>query len=440
MFLLAINAVTAGSSDVIITQVIYDSVEPKGEAVEIYNAGQQTVNVSGWLISTENRPTDATIPDDTLIAAGRYYLIADQGWGQAKDAAWPEANHEEAITLTNSDAGVALNNGTGIVDAVGWGDSTNINAGMYEGTPHDGVAQGKSLKRRTDGNGYVDTNNNSNDFIESDPSFSRTLDRSSTSNQNPTSESDQIRVVAVVSGAFPTIDTFRILTDDDDSTNGTQINPIPKRNKTVEVEAVVTHNSGNDYMDAVTLTFNGNDYNMTPTSITATSSSYKGSFNMSHDDAARSYELLVVATDKNNASVNATTNFEYTSLIAMEIDSETLTFAAMPGRTSEIAGDLDENTDTSMTIKNIGNSLLNIRLSGSNLSSSQGVIGVNNIRYTFNGNYSDSLAGDLSESAETKAVGVPIAGNKPVSFKLTVPTGTVPGNYTGTITLMAVGT
>ena len=77
-------------------------------------------------------------------------------------------------------------------------------------------------------------------------------------------------------------------------------------------------------------------------------------------------------------------------------------------------------------------------LSGTNLSGSSNVIDVSNIQYTFNGDYNNSLAGTLSYLPQTKQLGIETVSKQPLSFKLNIPTATVPGNYTGTITLIAV--
>ncbi|VVB81130.1 Lamin Tail Domain protein [uncultured archaeon] len=156
------------SASVVINQVLYDPVatESGGEAVELKNTGSSAVDISDWIIASESSATDATVPDGTILQAGATYLIADEGWGDSKDdKSWRSADHEEKITLGNSDSGIALlSNGT-IMDAVGWGDVEGIEESLYEGSPAALVASGKSLLRTQD------TNDNSKDFIESVADF-----------------------------------------------------------------------------------------------------------------------------------------------------------------------------------------------------------------------------------------------------------------------------
>jgi len=303
---------------------------------------------------------------------------------------------------------------------------------LYEGNAHVGSSEGEVLARVKNGSIYVDTDDNSNDFIAATPDFHNS------SFGKLSFSTGEIIVVAVVEGAFPVINSVEILTDDDSISGGIQINPIPKQNKTVEVESVVSHDSGNDYVKSVVVKIGGSSINTTATAINSTSSVYRAQFNMSYYDSAGNYTVSVMVSDNGGFSTNASASFQYTSLIAMELDTTTLQFAAMPGRSSEILGDNKLSTKTNTTIKNIGNSVFDMELFGTNLSSSNNVIAVNNIQYTFNSDYNNSLAGSLSYSKQTKQIELEAASYKPLSFKLNVPTATTPGNYSGTITLIAV--
>ncbi len=432
LFLMIAKVAAAENSNVIITQVLYDPLnsESGGEAVELYNPTAAAIDVSGWAISTETSLADATIPAGTAIGSGEYYMVADAGWSASRDdLSWPLADYEETITLTNADAGVALSNGTHFIDAVGWGNALNIGSGLYEGTPHEGAGNGEALARIKNGSSYSDSNNNINDFTASAPNFH---------NSSASQSSGKIKVIAVVQGSFPKISSFAIMTDDDATSTGIQINPVPKQNKTVELQAIVSHDNGNGYIQSVAVTAGGRTHNMTPSAINATSSLYAAKFNMSYYEAAGNYTANLTATDKSGFSANAFKVFEYSSMIAMEIDTGSLTFAAMPGTSSEITGDLDESTTANTTIQNTGNSALDVELSGTNLSSGSSIIGVSSIQYTFNGNYNNSLAGTLSYEKQVKSVGITAASKKPLSFRLNVPVATTPGNYTGEITLIAV--
>ncbi len=156
------------SAEVVINQVLYDpiSTESGGEAVELKNEGSSAVDASGWIIKTESSDADATLPDGSIIAPGASFLIADEGWDANKDdKSWRSADHEEKITLGNSDSGIALLSGAEVIDAVGWGDIEGIEGELYEGSPASLVASGMALLRAKD------SDDNSKDFTESAPDF-----------------------------------------------------------------------------------------------------------------------------------------------------------------------------------------------------------------------------------------------------------------------------
>ncbi|MBW3016280.1 hypothetical protein KY309_01585 [Candidatus Woesearchaeota archaeon] len=118
------------------------------------------------MIDTESFLNDAVIPDNTVLAAGGFYLIADAGWDDSKDDdSWRSADFEERITLGNSDSGVALVANGSVVDAVGWGDVEGIEDNLFEGTPAALVSPGRALLRTQD------TDDNSEDFVEAVADF-----------------------------------------------------------------------------------------------------------------------------------------------------------------------------------------------------------------------------------------------------------------------------
>ena len=175
------------------------------------------------------------------------------------------------------------------------------------------------------------------------------------------------------------------------------------------------------------------------TDLNDNNSLYEAEFEMNFYDDPGNYPVNVTVTDKAGFTLNYSMAFEYMTSIAVEIDTSSLEFRAVPGKSSEIAGDSDETTKNNVTIRNIGNSIVDLGISGTNLTGSSGVIDVSNIRYTFNGDYENGMAGSLSPEEETERIGIRAAARQPLSFRLDVPMATSPGNYTGTITLIAIG-
>jgi hypothetical protein len=166
-FLLFLYA-PAVSAGVVIGQVLYDPVgtESGGEAVELRNTGSSAVDISGWVLSTESSAADATIPAGAVLQPGQSFLVADEGWDASKDDSdWKSADYEEKITLGNVDSGIALLSNGSVVDAVGWGDESNIEDNLYEGSPAEMVPAGRALLR------IQDSDDNSGDFVESAADF-----------------------------------------------------------------------------------------------------------------------------------------------------------------------------------------------------------------------------------------------------------------------------
>ena len=155
-------------ASVLIEQVYVNPVgsESGGEAVVIRNAREDIVFLENWTLATQTSKKDATLPAIRLWP-NQTFLIADTGWNEKKDdLLWKEANYEEAITLDNAEGGIALIDTRGtIIDAVGWGDTSNIEPTLYQGMPTRIPPEGKVLFRKE----Y--TGNNAQDFILSDPQF-----------------------------------------------------------------------------------------------------------------------------------------------------------------------------------------------------------------------------------------------------------------------------
>lgn len=160
---------TCVMANVVISQVLYDPIgtESGGEAIELKNIGSSTIDISDWVIATEASATDVKIPQGKFIEPGKTFLIADTGWSTKKDNPdWRNADVEDVMTLGNSDSGIALKDSSGnLIDAVGWGDAEEIKEGLFEGIPAKSVSPGKSLLR------VQDTDDNSEDFIESSANF-----------------------------------------------------------------------------------------------------------------------------------------------------------------------------------------------------------------------------------------------------------------------------
>ena len=438
LFLFLLQIVSA-ANNIIITEVYYDAVNESGsEFVELFNPTNQSIDIGNYLISTETSSADATIPPNTTITPGSYYLVADAGWRAGKDnSTWKNADYEEAITLTNIDAGVALVHNNQTIDAVGWGNPLNINLGLYEGIPAVAVTEGLSLQRKKDANGsYIDTNNNSADFIATYPY------PENSSSATAQEASSNITAVAIIGSSAPVIDLISIITDDD-TKQGIQIMPVPKNGKEANVTVQVTDFNGYGDVSEVSAQSESKNYSLQfMASINATTALFSGLFNISYYLAPGNHSINVSAKDASNLTDYSTAEFEYMGLVALEFDASSITFSAVPGQSFDVTGDSDMGTPNRPTIRNIGNTNLNLRLSGSNLAKGQSSIGADNILYSFSGSdFNSSVSGALSASGQDVNLNLGRGQNavKEMSFRLSVPLGVQTGSYFGSISVTGVG-
>ena len=111
-------------SAVVINQVLFDPVKSEngGEAIELYNEGDVSIDISGGYISTERSEKDILFSENTIIKPNNYFLITDKNWSDLKDnQLWRNSDFQEAITLNNKDSGIILKDKQGvIIDYLNW--------------------------------------------------------------------------------------------------------------------------------------------------------------------------------------------------------------------------------------------------------------------------------------------------------------------------------
>ncbi len=232
---------------VLITQVYYDprETETGGEAVELYNTGELAENISRWTIKTKSSAFDATIPKDTFIEPNAFFLIADAGWSLQKDnESWPDADYEEALTLSNTNAGIALIDTQGIaVDAIGWGEPSIIGEGLFEGTPWSIIPEGTGLSRIFEKEAPKDTDDNLNDFAASDPNPRSSL--------FPGWHSKEVDVVLNATNRPMKIQGIKIL-EGKEKGDKTELLAFPGKDKNITVQIQVQE-SNSDPIEHITL-------------------------------------------------------------------------------------------------------------------------------------------------------------------------------------------
>lgn len=144
------------------------------EFIELYNASPAPVNAGGWLVRVSNNNltptvvTRATIPANTIINPGCFYLVANtSSSGGYTGGVAPNLSYVLGFG-DEGGVGLTLPNTTTIVDQVGHG----ANGAFGEGTrlPVLLTNVNRGVERRPGGSaGHADTNDNATDFREITP-------------------------------------------------------------------------------------------------------------------------------------------------------------------------------------------------------------------------------------------------------------------------------
>jgi hypothetical protein len=133
------------------------------EFVELFNAGSSAADVGGFKVAYRSSAgtsdiTLVTIPAGTSIPAGGFYLLAGSGYLGSH-----AADQSFSASIASTGGGIAVRDTTGgILDSVGYGDTTNAFVEAHATTaPPTTAAPGSSSGRIPDGH---DTNDNAADF------------------------------------------------------------------------------------------------------------------------------------------------------------------------------------------------------------------------------------------------------------------------------------
>ncbi len=446
LLLLKIASANVANDNVVISQAMYEPYQNVGEAVELYNPTNIELNISGWVLATEASSRDAVIPQGTIIKPQGFYLITDTNWSNTKyNSSWPESDYEETITLANADSGIALKDANNLtIDAIGWGNPTLIQAGLFEGSPFNTnlTAQGRSIQRNIFAN-LLDTDNNSADFYLDVPNLrnsNSTINNTYQNNSNTEYPTDSILVSFTIANSKPMV--FAEILDENRFLPGIQINPIPGATKTVNFSAVVADENGAE--DIVNLTFKIKNQTFTfqrDETINTTAKKFFCVFEMNFYDKADNYTLELNVQDRTEStSINST--FKYMPAIGIQTDSQELNFTAVPGKFNIIPGDKNFSTKNSITMQNIGNVNFDVIVLSSNFSDSTGANRLQNnlLNYTFeSANFNSILAGNAG-NAELKKLNLTYGTESlnEMTLGLYLPAGMKNERYSATLSILAV--
>ncbi|MCK5140523.1 MAG: hypothetical protein KAQ85_11825 [Thermodesulfovibrionia bacterium] len=237
----------------------------------------------------------------------------------------------------------------------------------------------------------------------------------------------------VISSNGPAIESITI-SPDEDAGAGIQVYPKVNDIKTVTVSVLVTDLDGTSDIKNVSMqTPKGKIELVKVGNIDSDTANYNASFDMDYYDTPQIYDIDVTAYDNDDIKGVDSKSFEYLELAALILDASALTFEnANPTQSSYIWGDLDISTTGNGTIKNVGNIVVDVMVSATDLTGPE-TITADNTAYQFS---TDGFSA-LSNTPTAYDLSLNPASLTDIDFRLNVPAGILPGNYNSDFTITA---
>jgi len=244
----------------------------------------------------------------------------------------------------------------------------------------------------------------------------------------PTAMSDDVETSATVNNLAPDVSV-------------TTISPDPATPAcTVTVSGTLSDPNGIDDVSTLTYVVKKPD-STTYTSGSATvAASWSFDFNLGSDADAGTWTVEVTATDNGSLSDTDSKTFNVSEVIAFSIDFNEINYSSIaPGSASTVSGDTTMETvgpapPVKPTIKNDGNTVMDVQMSITD--------GASNPEPLFEGNTAATVGSvgpqTLTSTASTFDVNIAKGDTAKIDTTLSVPTGTLPGDYAGTLTITAV--
>lgn len=389
--------VNFASANVIITEIMYaptqTASDTDGEWIEIYNTGEESVDLTDWNLDGYNF-------DDIIIQPNEYIVIArelldgddedlesfESVWGN-NNGVWDENFNaiDGYFALSDSEDTIVLTNDI-------YTETINYNSGLGANR------NGKSLARLN----YSETI-----FEEKDPTPGAGL----------LPEGD-VEIVVDIENIVPIIQNITILTDDSPE-EGIQILPEMDQEKFFNISVKVSDNNGFEDIQNVKAIIQERTYNLTFVSnLSETEVFFQGQAAMLPTDEAKDYNLTIQAIDYNLSDVKKT-SFTYLGFISTTINTSSLNFNNLePGSLSN---------EEYLIIENTGNIAVQTLLSGSDLISDEGNIPVNNVEFLSNEQWSS-----LSKTTQQVCSLTP-GIQEQIPLRITVPSVLPSGTYVGAL-------
>ena len=371
------------AADIHITEIMHSPLIPHsdGEWVELYNSGNTAVNLSNYTIDG-NPFDDITIQPNEYIVIARELLDGDDEDLDSFESYWGNNNGVWDEPYNASDGSFSLSAQDTII----------LTNGIYteQVTYNESGLNGNSLQRTsltewedalpTPGNGTFEIQNNNGD----------------------------VEINLIVENSQPEIHEIIFQTDDSEE-QGTQI--LPNLNSKKQVTLTLNYTDLENDVNHFSIEVNNQQYNFTNNSLT---------FEMQHYDLAKNYSVNITICD-NNYCDSLTSSFEYLGIISTTLDTTALDFNL----------NVNQQQETMLQVTNTGNVVVDVELSGTDLVSNDYNISIENLE-VYNDNWfalNTNPLLDLDILPNT---------DQNLLLRLTVPSSSQPGAYTGVITVTSM--
>ena len=409
---LVLGLVPLVSAELIITEVMYDpnqGSDTDAEWIELYNKGTTGINLTNYKL-------DGSSFANQVIQSGEYILLArelidgtdndtesfESIWGN-NDGVWDsqDGNYQAfkaTFSLTNDDT-ITLS-------------SLTTNYTLTYSSTWGGAGNGYTLaKVNVNGN---DSQTNWNESLEIGGTPGR-----QNFNITETVQANSVAVVVTVTDPVPEIVNIS-LQDENEVMPGIQVVPVPLANKSVTV--TVTTNKETISVESL---FNNEVKSFTRISEDNIST-YEQVLELPYFLNEGSHTLTVTAKNNQNQTVTQEITFTYLGLLSLDLEETEINFGTLsPGEIS---------TNQTLTIKNQGNSAIDVQMYGEHLTDTSSSLAIENIQVlanTWTPLSQNPLAFDTNLANGQEAL-------QAFLLRLIVPELTQSATYTGTINVVGV--
>lgn len=420
--ILSLSQTLAYADHLVISAVYPDPIttESGGEAVELFNPTENAIDLSGYILQTQQYATDATLPN-IILPKHTYFLVADTGFSLQKDnLSWVGADYEETISIANSNSGVILRSPNGIlVDSVGWGIP---NSEFFETQPTLQPSEGQMIRRQDP---FSDSANNSLDFSITAPIFfnrNTTITQIAGTGQSPSAH--ELTVSLTVENNQPFIQNLTIQSSQLTGP-GVQINLIPGNVSELNLSIIVSDEDGVDTLGNMTVIMGNISMQIgNKTILSQTSAVYSGRLQIPYYFRAGNVTLRVLVEDDSQQQVFSEKQLTIGSLTGFSLNSSRINFVRQ-GNSS--------NQSAKIKISNSGNTVLDFRIAGSDLTGKNKTVSVSTMSYSFLQTNQTLVQNNMSFDSRSMDLRLNPGEAKDISVNFFTQERISAGNYSGTL-------